>query len=465
MDLAATIDDTLSAFLKGRLPYEHLIRTLKDLSGGAPAHVALVDARLLEFVNGGRLPADMRAVIRAEIGAGVDPVAPAAPPVEDPPTVPRSWSPSGMAEPPARVGPPPNSDPTRQKIDDVVLSAVVADFHQYRHGRNVKSGKADVDGLDSALSDFRSFRFRRDASRAEAGEARPVAAEARAPAMSRAKIGNMLKDRFILDKELGRGGMGVVFQAVDRRRLEAQHQEPYVAVKVLTGDFRSHPDAFRVLEAEARKTQDLAHPNVVTVYDFDRDGDDVFMVMELLRGRPLDVVLNEAPDGVVSAADCATVMQGICAGLAHAHSRGVVHADLKPGNIFLLDNGAVKLLDFGIASASRSVGFNTDVLSAFTRSYASPQMIEGRSRVPNDDIYGLGCVAYSLHTGEHPFNRMSSLDAQVDNLSPRKPARIKPAQWEALRSALAFEADQRPSDAAAFRDIYFRRSFLQRLFG
>jgi serine/threonine-protein kinase Stk1 len=91
-------------------------------------------------------------------------------------------------------------------------------------------------------------------------------------------------------------------------------------------------------------------------------------------------------------------------------------------------------------------------------------MIEGRSRVPNDDIYGLGCVAYSLHTGEHPFNRMSSLDAQVEQLAPRKPFRIRPAEWEAVRAALAFPAEQRPSDAAVFRDIYFRRSFFQRLF-
>src|ERR687892_2812700 len=106
------------------------------------------------------------------------------------------------------------------------------------------------------------------------------------------RVGTVLKDRFILEQLIGTGGMGAVFKARDRRRVEAKDRNPYVAIKVLHGDIRWHPDAGIALQREARKAQDLAHPNVITVYDFDHDAGHVFVTMELLEGEPLSEILR-----------------------------------------------------------------------------------------------------------------------------------------------------------------------------
>ena len=104
----------------------------------------------------------------------------------------------------------------------------------------------------------------------------------------------MLRDRFVLEEVIGTGGMSVVFRALDRRREEAQDRHPHVAIKVLGDEFKRHPDALRALQRESRKTQRLAHPNIASVYDFDRDGPNVYMVMELLVGEPLDACYGDA---------------------------------------------------------------------------------------------------------------------------------------------------------------------------
>src|SRR5262249_14109518 len=105
--------------------------------------------------------------------------------------------------------------------------------------------------------------------------------------------GSVVKSRFVLDTLIGKGGMGLVFSAIDRRKEEARDPNPRVALKVLSADFQRHPQAFIALQREARKAQTLAHPNVVTVFDFDRDHDTVFMTMELLKGRSLDSLVRE----------------------------------------------------------------------------------------------------------------------------------------------------------------------------
>src|SRR5262249_20405666 len=102
------------------------------------------------------------------------------------------------------------------------------------------------------------------------------------------QAGDTIKDRFVLEEVIGKGGMGVVFRARDKRKEEAQDRHPYAALKVLNETFKRHPESLKALQREARKAQNLAHPNIVTVYDFDRDGANVYMVMELLEGEPLD---------------------------------------------------------------------------------------------------------------------------------------------------------------------------------
>lgn len=103
----------------------------------------------------------------------------------------------------------------------------------------------------------------------------------------------ILKNRFLLEKVLGVGGMGVVYKAKDRLKVEAHDRDPYVAIKVLSEEFKSHPDAFISLQRESRKAQRLSQPNIVKVYDFDRDGDVVFMTMEYMEGKPLDQMIKQ----------------------------------------------------------------------------------------------------------------------------------------------------------------------------
>ena len=129
--------------------------------------------------------------------------------------------------------------------------------------------------------------------------------------------GSVIKQRFVLETMLGKGGMGLVFGAVDRRKLEARDPNPRVALKVLNADFARHPQSFMALQREARKAQTLAHPNVVTVFDFDRDGDTVYMTMELLKGRSLDSIVREGRGKGNGPEVSMPIVRGIAEGLAY----------------------------------------------------------------------------------------------------------------------------------------------------
>ena len=161
-------------------------------------------------------------------------------------------------------------------------------------------------------------------------------------------IGDTIKNRFVLDDLLGKGGMGSVYRALDLRKKEAGDNKPYIALKLLGDDFKHHPHALITLQREARKTQELAHPNIVTVYDFDRDGDLIYLTMEELKGKSLDELLADS-ETILSLKQKLDILQQIAQGLAYAHSKGIVHSDLKPANIFITDKNIVKILDFGMS--------------------------------------------------------------------------------------------------------------------
>jgi tRNA A-37 threonylcarbamoyl transferase component Bud32 len=442
MTAAAEIDDKLVAFLQGKLTFDRLVEALRLFSEQAAGD--LVEVRLRDFVNIGRLPPDLAVLIMSDLSR------------QKPPRV------DGGAPVAATSAPRPQIDPLRDKVDEVVLSALVSDFKGLRDRRRTANAAEDR-GLDTMLSDFRSVRLRRDAATAGRSEGRnaPEAAARISEEQTRLPTaGEMLKDRFVLDRELGRGGMGTVFRAVDRRRLEARHAHPYVAIKLLNGDFRRHPEAFRALEAEARKAQALSHPNIVTIFDFDRDGQNVFLVMELLEGEPLDNALLASPRGLGQAAF--SIIEGICAGLAHAHARGIVHADLKPANVFVCGDSTVKLLDFGIATAVQSSGFDASTLGSYTPTYASPEILRNEARSARDDVYALGIIAYELYCGVHPFDRKPADVAQRERLQPKRIAGLSARQWQTIERSLSFEGKRRPADAAAFVEGLAATGFMSR---
>lgn len=285
----------------------------------------------------------------------------------------------------------------------------------------------------------------------------------------RIHVGSIIKERFTLEKLLGRGGMGEVYLATDRRKLEAQDKNPYVALKVLGENFKRHPQAFIALQREARKTQELAHPNIVTVYDFDRQGDTVYLTMEALTGKPMDEEIRSD----VRPLDEACKMITQCAqGLAYAHQKGLVHSDLKPGNLFLTAEGNVKLLDFGIARAFKSgkdldkkktggkddTVFDAGELGALTPAYATCEMLEGQEPHPSDDVYALGLIAYELLTGKHPFDKQMATKAEAADLKPVRIKGLTHQQWQAIEQALAFRRDDRIQDAQQFLTRFTAKS-------
>jgi serine/threonine protein kinase len=269
--------------------------------------------------------------------------------------------------------------------------------------------------------------------------------------------GMILKGRFVLEKVLGTGGMSTVFLARDLRKEEAQDRTPHVAIKVLGPEFKNHPESLKVLQREAKKAQTLAHPNIVNVYDFDRDANTIFMTMEVLEGQGLDKLIRANRLGL-PLAEVIPIVDGIAQALGYAHEKDIVHSDLKPGNVHVAKDNTVKVLDFGIARARRdgkadapeADTFDAGTLGALTPAYASCEMLEGLEPDPRDDIYALGCITYELLTGHHPYARKSAVEARDANLQVEPVPGLKRRQWAALRQALAFKREERTADVLYF---------------
>ena len=271
-----------------------------------------------------------------------------------------------------------------------------------------------------------------------------------------ATVGMLLKGRFLLEREIGRGGMGVVFLARDERKVEARDRDPYVAVKVLNDEFRRHPDSLIALQRESRRSQLLAHDNIVRVFDFDKDGTIVFMTMEYVDGQDLKALIRERAYNGLPLAQARPLIEGMGWALKRAHAAGVVHSDFKPGNVMVTRDGIPKVFDFGIARAGKHLGdatgeqtvFDAGTLGALTPAYASLEMIQGKEPTPSDDIYALGCVAFELLTGKHPFDKVSAEVAQREGRRPPPVSGLTKRQYKALCEAVAFNSEQRLKTAA-----------------
>jgi hypothetical protein len=286
-------------------------------------------------------------------------------------------------------------------------------------------------------------------------------------------VGDTLNGRFVLEECVGFGGMGTVYKALDLRKLEASDRHPYIAIKVLNVQFQGHPKSLIALQREARKAQTLAHPNIVAVYDFDRDGAMVYITMEYLSGKSLSQLLRAPDFRALPFDDAMKIVSGMGKALAYAHERGFVHCDFKPANVILTETGGVKVIDFGIARVFQKAEEDADVtvfdpgsLGALTPAYASPEMLENREPDPRDDIYALGCITYELLTGRHPFNRLSAIQARDAGLRPQRPPGLGHRQWRALRNALALRREARTPTVNGFlneigaRDLRRRRPVL-----
>lgn len=272
------------------------------------------------------------------------------------------------------------------------------------------------------------------------------------PPGAAAPAGQWLRHRYELLMLLGRGGMASVYKAIDHDRMRLGLDDSTVALKVVEAN-ASRPTAVSALLQEFQSAQRLSHPNVINVYDIDRDGERTFYSMELLSGARLSQVLRSVDGAPLDRRWALTIIRDIGAAIVHAHSRGVVHGDLKPSNVMITQAGDVRVLDFGGQSLPPkepwiSAGDGDDVLHHATPAYASCEQLERQRADPRDDTYALACVAYLLLTGKHPFDYLPSLEARARGLRPQRPAGLSGRQWQALRQALAWAREDRPTDLA-----------------
>jgi eukaryotic-like serine/threonine-protein kinase len=251
--------------------------------------------------------------------------------------------------------------------------------------------------------------------------------------------------RFSAVRRIDAGGMGEIWEADDTllgRR---------VAIKVLAEELAGDPAALRRFRREARATAKLDHPNVIRVFDF-VDGEAPFLVLELLEGETLADRLRR--DGALPPLEAARIAAAVADGLDAAHRAGIIHRDIKPGNIMLTAGGGVKVMDFGIAAAWEAHSTTGQQLLA-TAGYAPPERIRGGHASPAGDLYSLGVVLYEMLTGRPPFLADTAeqlLRAHLE-AAPR-PVRslvfwVPPEIAAACEAALAKDPAARPSSAGA----------------
>ncbi len=204
------------------------------------------------------------------------------------------------------------------------------------------------------------------------------------------------ESRYELLGEIGRGGMGVVFKARDRRLGRI------VALKRLPDNLRNHPTAVRLFLREARAAAALNHRNIVTLYDADQEGDAYFLTMEFLDGFPLHEIL--ARRGKLSPRDVARIGSQAAVGLDYAHAHGVVHRDIKTSNLFFTRDKVVKIMDFGLAKMAEEVRRAATVVGG-TPYYMAPEQAAGHDVDHRADLYAFGVTLYELLAGEVPFRQ------------------------------------------------------------
>jgi len=255
----------------------------------------------------------------------------------------------------------------------------------------------------------------------------------------RLAIGHMLSGRYRIERVLGEGGMGVVYLATDEQVVGETF-----AIKVLKEDLG--PEALDLLREEVRKTRKLSHPNIVDVHSVNVDGTKLYVLMEYLEGKSLDVLLAEEFGRGMPFSHAWPIIEDVGAALGNAHDHNVIHSDLKPANIFLTHSGKAKLLDFGIARISRGpLLHQRSGPLALTPAYASCEMLEGEEADARDDTYSFACVIYEMLCGKRPFPELTALEAREAGAQVPPLGVLTREQNAALAEALAFDRKGRTS--------------------
>ena len=272
---------------------------------------------------------------------------------------------------------------------------------------------------------------------------------------SRVQVGSVLRDRYLLQQQVAGGSMGSVYKALDRRLAEAGSSQPCVAIKVLSPELAEDGFALRALQQEATKTRCLVHPHIVRFLDLDREDDLYFLILEWLEGRTLADILDSADARSIDVKAAFRIVRQVGDALDYAHRCGIVHADVKPGNIMIMPNGDAKLFDFGVARVRQQRGeheFDPGVLGALTPAYSSMQVLGGEEPVATDDVFSLACLLYRLVAGYRVFGPRNAAEASQEGMTPQKPQGVNDGQWKAMKKALSYSRVTRFATVKEFTD-------------
>lgn len=265
------------------------------------------------------------------------------------------------------------------------------------------------------------------------------------------------RPRYKIAREIGRGAFGVVYVARDNVLRRDVALKVMSVPEGLTDEEREH--LVERFYREARAAAGLSHPNIVVIHDISKAGERHFISMEMLEGEPLSEVIEDSP---MSLSRSLRISDEILAGLSYAHDRGVVHRDIKPDNIFLLDGDAIKLVDFGLARVQASTTITRSGTVMGSPGYIAPEVIDGKPADKRTDVFSFGVVLYEMLTGKRPFGpdtafesfvrviyRIMSEDPPgISSLNSEVPVEIE----QVVGRALAKDPELRFQDAGEMRE-------------
>ncbi|HEU4362495.1 MAG TPA: serine/threonine-protein kinase [Mycobacterium sp.] len=266
------------------------------------------------------------------------------------------------------------------------------------------------------------------------------------------RVGATLGGRYRLQRLIATGGMGQVWEGVDNRL------DRRVAVKVLKAEFSSDPEFIERFRSEARTAAMLNHPGIASVHDYGEsemngEGRTAYLVMELVNGEPLNSVIKRI--GRLSLRHALDMLEQTGRALQVAHTAGLVHRDVKPGNIMITPTGQVKLTDFGIAKAVDAAPVTQTGMVMGTAQYIAPEQALGQDAIPASDVYSLGVVGYEVLSGRRPFSGDGALTVAMKHIKeppPPLPSELPPNVRELIEITLAKSPGMRYRSGGPFAD-------------
>ncbi len=256
--------------------------------------------------------------------------------------------------------------------------------------------------------------------------------------------GKLYGDRYRLVKRIATGGMGEVWQAQDEVILRQ------VAIKILKQQYMGDPDFVERFRTEAKHAAMINHDGIANVYDYGEDDGSAYLVMELVPGESLSSILER--EKTLPEQQVISIIAQTALALDAAHREGLVHRDVKPGNLLISPDGQVKITDFGIARVANQVSLTQTGQVMGTVQYLAPEQATGKPASAAGDIYSLGIVAYEALAGRRPFKgetQMAIAMAQINETPPPLPETVDPKLVKLVMDCMAKKPDQRPSSALA----------------